>query len=122
MTSKTETQASIADTVKLAFSVLLLAVAVIGFYYFADYSTLVRVVGILVAAGVAVGIAATTEVGGGLMGFVQESRVEVRKVVWPSRQQTTQISLAVIAMTVLLGVFLWLLDMLLFWLVRLLTG
>ncbi len=122
MTSKTETQASRADTVKLAFSVLLLVVAVIGFYYFADYSTLVRVVGLLIGAGVAVGIAATTEVGGGLMGYVQDSRGEVRKVVWPSRQQTTQISLAVIAMTVLLGIFLWLLDMFLFWLVRLLTG
>lgn len=122
MTSKAETQNSKVDTAKLAFAVLLLVVAVIAFYVFTDYPTLFRVIGLLVAAGIAIGVTATTELGGGFFGFVQDSRTELRKVVWPSRQQTIQTSLAVIAMTVLLGIFMWLLDMLLFWLVRLLTG
>lgn len=122
MSSKSETQMSRLDTAKLAFAVLLLAVAIVAFYFFADYSTLIRVVGLLVAAGISVGVIATTELGANLLGFFQDSRGELRKVVWPTRQETLQVSLAVVAMVLVMGIFLWLLDMFLFWLVRLLTG
>lgn len=122
MSSKPETRMSRLDTAKLVFAVLLLAVAIVAFYVFADYSTLVRVAGLLLAAGISVGVIATTELGANLLGFVQDSRGELRKVVWPTRQETLQVSLAVIAMVLVMGIFLWLLDMFLFWLVRLLTG
>jgi preprotein translocase subunit SecE len=122
MSSKPETRMSRLDTAKLAFAVLLLAVAIIAFYLFADYSALVRVVGLLIAAGISVGVIATTELGASLLGFFQDSRGELRKVVWPTRQETLQVSLAVIAMVLIMGIFLWLLDMFLFWLVRVLTG
>ncbi len=122
MSSKPEASVSRLDTAKLAFAVLLLVVAIAGFYYFSDYSTLVRVIGLLIAGGAAVGVLATTELGGNLFGFFQDSRTELRKVVWPTRQETLQVSLAVIAMVLIMGIFLWLLDMFLFWLVRLFTG
>ena len=122
MSLKSELQASRLDTAKLAFAAVLLAVAIVAFYYFADYSTLVRVLGLLVSAGVAVGVIATTAIGGSLIGFFQESRTELRKVVWPSRTETLQVSLAVVAMVLIMGIFLWLFDMLLFWIVRSLTG
>jgi preprotein translocase subunit SecE len=83
---------------------------------------LVRVIGLLVAAGAALAIAATTELGSNVLDFIKDSRMELRKVVWPTRTETLQTSLAVIVMVILMGVFLWLLDLLLFWLVRLLTG
>ena len=122
MSSKSETLDSKLDTAKLLVAVVLVVIAVAAFYYFEDVSQLVRVIGLLVALGVGIAIAATTELGGNLIGFMQDSRAELRKVVWPSRQETLQVSLAVILMVIIMSIFLWLLDMFLFWLVRLLTG
>ncbi len=122
MSPKSEIQASKVDTYKLFSASLIVVVALAAFYYFADYMLFVRVIGLLAAVGAAIGIALTTELGSNLLGFVQDSRTELRKVVWPSRAETLQTSLAVILMVIVMGIFLWLLDMLLFWIVRLLTG
>ena len=122
MNSKTETQITKIDTYKLLSAGLIVVVALAGFYYFADYLVLVRVIGLLIAVGAAVAIVLTTELGVNLLGFVQDSRTELRKVVWPTRTETLQTSLAVIVVVIIMGIFLWLFDMLLFWIVRLLTG
>lgn len=122
MSTKSETVNSKMDTAKLALAVTLVLSSVVAFYYFADTSQLVRVVGVLIAVGAAIAITATTVIGAELIGFIQDSRTELRKVVWPSRQETLQVSLAVILMVIVMSIFLWLLDMFLFWLVRLLTG
>jgi preprotein translocase subunit SecE len=122
MNLKSETQTSRPDVYKLIAAVSIFLIAVLAFYYFADQSILVRVVGLLIAAGIALAIAATTELGSNVLDFIKDSRMELRKVVWPTRTETLQTSLAVIVMVILMGVFLWLLDLLLFWLVRLLTG
>ena len=122
MSSKTEILDSKLDTAKLLAALVLVVAAIVAFYYFEDVSQLVRVIGLLFAIGVGIAIAATTGPGGNLIGFVQDSRSELRKVVWPSRQETLQVSLAVILMVIIMSIFLWLLDMFLFWLVRLLTG
>lgn len=122
MNFKADTPVSRTDIYKLiaAPSIFLLAVA--AFYYFAHYSTLVRVIGLLATSGAAVAIAATTELGGNVLDFIKESRLELRKVVWPTRTETLQTSAAILVMVILMGLLLWLLDMLLIWLVRLLTG
>ena len=122
MNPKSETQTSKLDTFKLLSAGLIVLVALSGFYYFSSYLLVIRVIGLLIALGVAVGIIMTTEIGSELLGFLQDSRTELRKVVWPTRSETLQTSLAVIVMVILSGVFLWLLDMLLFWIVRILTG
>jgi preprotein translocase subunit SecE len=122
MNPKSEIQASKLDTFKLASAALILLVAVAAFYYFADYLLLVRVLGLLGAVGVAVAIALTTELGGNVLGFIKDARAELRRVVWPTRQETLQTTLAVVLMVIVVGIFLWLLDMLLFWIVRLLTS
>ena len=67
-------------------------------------------------------IALRTEQGAETLEFMQGARTELRKVVWPTRAETTQTTLIVIAMVVIMGLLLWLLDSLLFWLVRLVTG
>ncbi|HYQ91996.1 MAG TPA: preprotein translocase subunit SecE [Candidatus Competibacteraceae bacterium] len=122
MNFKVDTQVSKTDTYKLIAAVSLFLLAVGAFYYFAHYSTLVRVVGLLAASGAAIAIASTTELGGTVLEFIKESRMELRKVVWPTRTETLQTTAAILVMVVVMALFLWLLDVLLIWLVRLLTG
>ena len=110
-----------ADRIKLVLAVLVLAGAIGAFYYFGDQSTLLRVSGLLVAAAAATAIAYQTADGRRVWAFFGDSRTEIRKVVWPTSKETNQTTLLVIAMVIVVAILLWLLDMLLLWLVRLLT-
>ena len=96
-------------------AVLVLIAGVAGFYYFEDESQLLRVLGMLAVVVVAFLIAATTDVGKRSLGFVKDARVEVRKVVWPTRQETLQTTVAVLFMVILAAIMLWLIDMFLGW-------
>ena len=123
MNAKTETSGMSAfDVMKSVIAAVLVVAAVAAYYYFPDASVFLRAVGVVVAVAAAIGIFMTTERGRDLWRFIQSSRIELRKVVWPTRQETLQTALAVIVFAVILGVFFWLLDMLLLWLTRLLTG
>ena len=115
MATKTEQTTSVIDTFKLMTAVLVLVAGVVGFYYFEDESQLLRVLGMLAVAVVAFLIAATTDKGRRGLGFVRESRVEVRKVVWPTRQEALQTTLAVLFMVILVAIMLWLFDLFLGW-------
>jgi len=110
------------DSAKLVFAVAIVAAGIYGFYYFADQSQLYRVLGILVVGLMALGVVLTTHQGQDAWGFIKDARMEVRKVVWPSRQETIQTTMIVIVMVFIVGIILWLLDMFLLWGVRLLTG
>ncbi|MCG3145275.1 MAG: Protein translocase subunit SecE [Gammaproteobacteria bacterium] len=121
MNSKVESQASGFDTLKLWVAALLVAAAMGAFYYFADASVLVRVLGILASIITAGFIGYQTEVGRRFADFLRESQIEVRKVVWPTRSETIKTTWVVVAVVVVMGVLLWLLDMLIAWVVRLLT-
>jgi len=77
---------------------------------------------LLVIFIVALAMMVTTQLGKWVWAFVIESRQEVRKIVWPTRDETVRTTLLVFAMVFLVGLVLWLLDMFLFWGVRLLTG
>jgi preprotein translocase subunit SecE len=123
MSSKSETQSlSTFDRLKLWSSGLMVAAAIVLFYYFGGESLLLRTVGLLVIVVAAAALALTTETGRNAWAFMQEARGELRRVIWPTRQETIQTTLAVFAMVVVIGIFLWLLDMLLLWAVRSLTG
>jgi len=110
------------DTVKLAIAVILLVGGLFAFYFFSDYSTLLRVLGLLVIGGAAAAIALQTAQGRRLWQFAADSRTEVRKVVWPTRQETLQTTLVVMAMVLVLGLILWLFDTILMAILRLLIG
>ena len=118
----TEIQASSLDTVKLAVALTLLGVALFAFYWYADQSLLMRVLGLIGVAALSTLIASQTALGRSTWTFIGNTRTEVRKVVWPTRAETTQTALAVLFVVVLMGVVLWLLDMFLLWAIRLLTG
>ncbi len=115
MATKTEQTTSVIDSFKLMTAVLVLIAGVVGFYYFEDESQLLRVLGMLAVAIVAFLIAATTDKGRRGLGFVREARVEVRKVVWPTRQEALQTTLAVLFMVILVAIMLWLFDLFLGW-------
>ena len=111
-----------ADKLKLLAAALIVAGAIVGFYVFADQALVVRVLGLLVAAGIAVAIALRTESGDKTWRFGQGALIEIRKVVWPSRKETTQTTLIVMAMVFVVGIILWVFDMFLSWAIQLLTG
>ena len=118
----TETQTSSLDTAKLAAAVTLLLGGVVAFYWFADQSQLLRVLGLLAVVAVSVFIASQTGKGRATLGFLANTRTEVRKVIWPTRAETMQTALVVFLIVLLMGVLLWMLDMFLLWAVRFLTG
>jgi preprotein translocase subunit SecE len=122
MVAKAETQSSWFDTLKLWLAVALLAGGVFAFYWFSDQSQLYRALGLVAVAAVALGVGYTTAPGRRFWGFLQDSRTELRKVVWPTRTETVQTTLIVLLVVLLVGIFLWLLDMLLQWGFGVITG
>jgi preprotein translocase subunit SecE len=109
--TKAEQTTSGFDTVKLFAALLILIGGVVGFYYFEAESQLLRVIGMLAVVAVAFFIVTTTNIGRRSLGFVREARVEVRKVVWPTRQETTQTTIAVLIMVFVVAIMLWLIDL-----------
>ena len=87
---KVEAMAGLPDSLKWALIAVIVIATLTVFYVFADQSLLLRVIGLLLALGGACAIAMQTETGRQGWGFVKDSRTEVRKVVWPTRQETLQ--------------------------------
>ncbi len=110
------------DTLKLLLAIVVLVAGIVGFYYYETESQLYRVLGVVFAAAVAVVISSTTLLGQNLIGFGREARMEVRKVVWPTRQETVQTTFMVIVAVIIIGIFLWLIDMLLAQAIQMITG
>jgi len=122
MNSKVETVESSMDSVKLVVALLIAVAAMAAFYVYPEQSALIRVGGLLLAVGVAVGIALQTAKGRNIWGFFHGAQIEVRKVVWPTRQETVQTTLIVVLVVVLVSIILWLLDMFLGWTIGTLMG
>lgn len=122
MNSKADTQSSGLDNVKLALALVILTGAMGGFYYYSAASVLLRVLALLAATVVAAAVALRTEKGRLLASFFKDAQIEVRKVVWPTREETVQTTLVVMVMVVVVAIALWLLDMLLGWLVQSITA
>jgi preprotein translocase subunit SecE len=107
-----------ADKIKFAVAALIIGGALAGFYHYGDESLLLRVLGLLAAAGVAAGVLFQTAVGRQTWAYLGEARTEVRKVVWPTKKETVQSTLVVMAMVVLIAVILWIFDSILTWIVK----
>ena len=122
MDTKVETQKTVLDTLKLLASGGILIGGLVGYYYYADVPVVVRALGVLIALAIAVVVALQSVQGQALWRFVQGSRVEMRKVVWPTREEAIQTTVAVLVFALIMGVFFWLLDLFLLWFTRLLTG
>ena len=123
MVAKTEVVVSNKlDTFKLLLAIVVLIGGIVGFYYYEAESQLYRVLGVVFASVVAIMISSTTNIGQNLIGFGREARMEVRKVVWPTRQETVQTTFMVLVAVIIIGIFLWLIDMLLAQAIQMITG
>ncbi|WP_246077812.1 preprotein translocase subunit SecE [Neptunomonas concharum] len=122
MNSKETTEVSKFDAIKWLVVILLVAVGVVGNSMYAEQSLLYRVIGLLVLALVAGFVALQTAKGKAFFTLFKEAKNEVRKVVWPTRQETLQTTAMVVVVVLLIGLFLWGLDSLLGWMVSSVIG
>ncbi|WP_440877606.1 preprotein translocase subunit SecE [Thalassotalea sp. PLHSN55] len=123
MNANTEDQPSGSlDFIKWGLIFIILAGAVLGNNYFADESVFIRALAVVTAIVFAGFIAMQTEKGRTAVAFAKESKTEVRKVVWPTRQEAVQTTFIVLAATLVMSLLLWGLDSFLFWIVGFVTG
>ena len=122
METKVEEQATFVDTVKLALAVLILLAGLVSYYYFGSSAVLLRALGVIVAVAAGLGVVFTSFQGQLLWKFIQGARVELRKVVWPTREETIQTTLVVLVFALIGGVFFWLLDLVLLFVTSRITG
>jgi preprotein translocase subunit SecE len=122
MNVKAEAKDSRFDLLKWLLVAALVIVGVVGNQYFSAEPILYRVLALLVVAALAGLIALQTSKGQAFWVLAKEARVEIRKVVWPTRQETTQTTLIVVAVVLVMALLLWGLDSLLGWLVSLIVG
>jgi preprotein translocase subunit SecE len=123
MSTTTETSSSGGlDIIKLLIAAAVLIGGLFGYYWFLEWALALRVLLVLGATGAGVAIGMTSTQGQRLWHFVQGSRVEIRKVVWPTKQETTQTAIAVFVFTLVMAIFFWALDSGLLWLTRTLVG
>jgi preprotein translocase subunit SecE len=120
--SDTSSLSSPLDKVKILLAIAILIGGVAGYYIYETAPTVLRVAGVIFSLAVAISVFMTSDVGRELWRFIQGSRIELRKVVWPNRQETVQTTLVIIFFVIVMGIFFWLLDMFLMWATRLLTG
>ncbi len=98
------------NKIKLLVAVALLVAGIAGFYLLADKATVVRILVVLAGVAAAVAVLWTTPVGQQSLGFIGDSVVEARKVVWPTRKETVQTTLVVFALVVVMAAFLAVVD------------
>jgi preprotein translocase subunit SecE len=110
-----ETVSTGADKAKLAVAGVLVVGAVVAFYALNKQDQWVRVIALLGLMAVAVGIFFTSESGKQLIAYGQDSAKEVKKVVWPTRKEATQMTMYVFAFVFVMALFLWLTDKTMEW-------
>lgn len=110
------------DWLKWAIAIALLVAGMVANHYYSEFSLPLRMLawlGVLAMAGF---VASTTQKGKWVLEFFRDSRMELRKVVWPTREETMQTTLVVAAMVVVLALLLWGVDGILVWIIGWMTG
>lgn len=112
-----ETVSSGGDKAKLAVAALFVVAAVVVFYVLGKQDMWVRVAALLLLIAAGAGLFLTSEPGKELVAFGRDSVRELRKVVWPTRPEATQMTLYVFAFVVVMALFLWITDKSLEWVI-----
>ncbi len=115
-TSQVETVSTGADKAKLALAVALVIGSLAGFYLLGKQGPLIQWAALLAGLAVAVVVFVTSEHGKQFVAFGRDSWREVKKVVWPTRKEATQMTLYVFAFVVVMALFLWATDKTIEWL------
>ena len=115
-------QSSGLDKAQLAIAIALVLGGIFAYYWFENQSVWLRAAYVLIGTAAALGLAWQTQIGHSVLAFILSSRNEVRKMVWPSRQETVTTTMFVLLTVLVVGVFMWVLDLALFWALSGLTG
>ena len=110
------------DNLKWLLSMTVFGMAVVGNSYFVEVAFLYRVLGVLFLFLVGLSLIAITNFGSNAIKLMRESRTEIRKVVWPTRMETTQTFMIVFGAIIVLCLFFWGLESLLSFLTGLVLG
>ncbi len=116
------TGASAKDTALMTLSITALAAGIVAFYWYEDQSLTIRVAMVIAGLAAAAGLIWFSWYGREFRQFAAAARVELRKVVWPEREETIKTTYVVFIFAIVMGLFFWGLDWVLTWLIRLLTG
>ena len=119
---QTPAGASAKDTALMTLSIVVLFAGIVAFYWFDEQALLVRIAMVIAGVAAAAGLMWFSWYGREFWQFVLAARVELRKVVWPEREETIKTTYVVFFFAIVMGVFFWLLDMVLTYLTRLLGG
>ena len=114
--------AGTADKVKLAVAILIVVAGVAGYYVLAAQPVWIRWLAVVASLVLAAIVVAFSRFGSAFRRFVELARIELRKIVWPTRQETLQTTLVVFGFVIIAGVFFWVLDLVLAWATKALTG
>ncbi|CBJ83172.1 MULTISPECIES: preprotein translocase subunit SecE [Xenorhabdus] len=110
------------DIAKWLLVAVLLVVAIVGNYYYREYNLALRAIAVVAIVALAGAVAFWTAKGKATLAFAREARVEMRKVIWPTRQEALHTTLIVAAVTAVMSLILWGLDGILVRLVSFITG
>lgn len=122
MNAKIENNSSSFDLVKWLIVFTLVAIGVVGNYYFAAESLLYRVLALLVLAVIAGWVSLQTSKGKSFAKLVVEARMEIRKVIWPTKQELMQTTLIVVVFVLFVALILWGVDSLIGWIISSIIG
>ena len=114
--------ASAKDTALMMMSIVLLLAGIVAFYWFDELALFFRVAMVIAGLAAAAGLMWFSWYGREFWQFAQAARVELRKVVWPDRDETVKTTYVVFGFAIVMGLFFWFLDMGLTYLTRLLGG
>ncbi len=123
MTDETKNEAiGTADKAKLWVGVLAIAAGIAAYYLLGNQAAWLRWLCVVGGIAVAVLVVAFSRYGGEFRTFAVSARSELRKIVWPTRNETTMTTVVVFAFVAIAGLFFWGLDVVLAWATRALTG
>jgi preprotein translocase subunit SecE len=119
---QTPVGAAAKDTALMTLSIVVLFAGIVAFYWFDEQPLLIRVAMVIVGLGAAAGLMWFSWYGREFWQFALAARIELRKVVWPEREETIKTTYVVFIFAIVMGLFFWGLDWVLTWLTRLLSG
>ena len=101
------------SVIKWILAFAMLSGAIVGFQFYQQHSIVIRIVALLVLSGLALFVASTTTQGRQALEFIIAAKAEAKRVVWPNRQETMQMTGIVVVMVFIVTLFVWLIDSLL---------
>lgn len=122
MNAKVENENKSLDFLKWLVVFALVSAGVVGNYYFAAESLLYRVLALLVLASIAVWVSLQTAKGKVFAKLVADARMEIRKVIWPTKQELTQTTMIVVVFVLFVALILWGVDSLIGWIISSIIG